>query len=167
VQEYFQVLEDTLLGFRLEAWAKSPRARLVKHPRFYLFDTGVTNALTHRLTAATDPLVRGRLFEQWVILECLRLIDYLDLETRCYYWRTNQGAEVDLVFERHGRLVLAVEIKAKRRIAGADLSGLRSFGQAHPKVPRVVVCEVAEAYEVDGTEIVPWRTFFEAFERRF
>jgi predicted AAA+ superfamily ATPase len=167
VQEYFQVIEDTLLGFRLEAWAKSPRARLVKHPRFYLFDTGVTNALTHRLTAAGDPLTRGRLFEQWVILECLRLIDYLDLETRCYYWRTNQGAEVDLVFERHGRLVLAVEIKAKRRIAGADLSGLRSFAQAHPDVPRVVVCEVAEAHQVDETDVVPWRTFFERFESRF
>lgn len=166
VQEYFQVLEDTLLGFRLEAWAKSPRARLVKHPRFYLFDTGVTNALTHRLTAAADPIARGRLFEQWVILECLRLIDYLDLETRCYYWRTNQGAEVDLVFERHGRLVLAVEIKAKRRIAGADLSGLRSFAQAHPDVPRVVVCEVAEKHQMEGTDIVPWRTFFERFEGR-
>lgn len=164
VQEYFQVLEDTLIGFRLEAWAKSPRARLVKHPRFYLFDTGVTNALTHRLTAASDPLARGRLFEQWVVLECLRLIDYLDLETRCYYWRTNQGAEVDLVFERHGRLVLAVEIKAKRRIAGADLSGLRSFAQAHPSVPRVVVCEVPEEHELDATTILPWRRFFERFE---
>lgn len=166
VQEYFQVLEDTLLGFRLEAWAKSPRARLVKHPRFYLFDTGVTNALTQRLTAAGDPLARGRLFEQWVVLECLRLIDYLDLETRCYYWRTNQGAEVDLVFERHGRLVLAVEIKAKRRIAGADLSGLRSFAQAHPAVPRVVVCEVTEEHEIEGTEVVSWRKFFEEFESR-
>lgn len=166
VQEYFQVLEDTLLGFRLEAWAKSPRARLVKHPRFYLFDTGVTNALTQRLTAAGDPLARGRLFEQWVVLECLRLIDYLDLETRCYYWRTNQGAEVDLVFERHGRLVLAVEIKAKRRIAGADLSGLRSFAQAHPAVPRVVVCEVTEEHEVEGTDVVSWRKFFEEFESR-
>jgi predicted AAA+ superfamily ATPase len=59
VQEYFQVLEDTLIGFRLEAWGRSPRARLVRHPRFYLFDTGITNALTHRLTATVDPIARG------------------------------------------------------------------------------------------------------------
>jgi predicted AAA+ superfamily ATPase len=164
VQEYFQVLEDTLIGFRLEAWGRSPRARLVKHPRFYLFDTGITNALTHRLTAAVDPIARGRLFEQWVVLECLRLVDYLDVEARCYYWRTNQGAEVDLAIERHGRLVLAVEIKAKRRIAGADLSGLRSFGQAHPTVPRLVVCEVPEEHRLQDVLVLPWQRFFDRFE---
>jgi len=37
VREYFQILEDTLIGFRLEPWRKSPRARLVGHPRFYFF----------------------------------------------------------------------------------------------------------------------------------
>jgi len=38
VQEYFQILEDTLLGFRLEPGRQGVRARLVAHPRFYLFD---------------------------------------------------------------------------------------------------------------------------------
>ena len=51
VQEYYQILEDTLIGLRIEPWRHSPRARLVGHPRFYLFDTGVTNALARRLGA--------------------------------------------------------------------------------------------------------------------
>ena len=76
VQEYYQILEDTLIGYRLEPWRHSPRARLVGHPRFYLFDTGVTNALARRLGAPPDPVSRGRLFEQWVVLECARLLDY-------------------------------------------------------------------------------------------
>ena len=63
-QDYFQILEDTLLGFKIEAWRKSPSSRLLAHPRFYLFDTGVTNALCHRLTAVADPALSGRLFEQ-------------------------------------------------------------------------------------------------------
>lgn len=45
VQSYYEVMEDTLLGFRLPAWQRSPRARLVAHPRFHLFDLGVANAL--------------------------------------------------------------------------------------------------------------------------
>jgi len=167
VQEYFQVLEDTLLGFRLEAWSRSPRARLVKHPRFYLFDTGVTNALTHRLSATADPIARGRLFEQWVVLESLRMVDYLDAEAQCYYWRTNQGAEVDLLLVRHGHLVAAIEIKAKHQIASPDLSGLRSFADAHPDVPRLVVCEVPEEHLLQEVRIVPWRRFFDRFEDLF
>jgi predicted AAA+ superfamily ATPase len=164
VQEYFQILEDTLLGFRLEAWRKSPRARLVAHPRFYLFDPGVTNALCRRLTAGLDPLTRGRLFEQWIILETWRLLDYLQFEAGLYYWRTNQGAEVDLLVERHGKLLMALEIKAKKRIAGADLSGLRSFSEAHPDVPRGIIAEVPEEFELEGCRVLPYQQWLSDME---
>ena len=84
---------------------------------------------------------------------------------RLYYWRTNHGAEVDLLFERHGRLCLAVEIKAKKRVVGADLSGLRSFAEVHPRVPRVVVAEVPEEYALDEAEVLPYRVFFDRLPR--
>lgn len=160
VREYFQILEDTLLGFPLEPWRKSPRARLVGHPRFHLFDTGVTNALTLRLRHQPDAQQRGRLFEQWVVTECRRLVDYGHPETRLFYWRTHHGAEVDLLFERHGKLLLAVEIKSRNRITGPDLSGLRSFAEAHPDVPRLIVATVPEPFQVDGVEVLPWARFF-------
>lgn len=163
VQEYFQILEDTLLGFRLEAWRKSPRGRMVAHPKFYLFDPGVTNGLNRRLTAPMDQAWRGRLFEQWLILECLRQIHYANDEARLYYWRTNTGAEVDLIVEKHGRLRVAVEIKSKKAISGADLSGLRSFADAHPRVPCVVASLVPNAYEMNGIQVLPYRSFLSGF----
>ena len=157
VQEYFQILEDTLLGLRLEPWARSPRARLVAHPRFYFFDTGVLNALCRRLGAEVDPVLRGRLFEHFVVLDCARLLDYGDGETRLYFWRTNHGAEVDLLFERHGRLRLAVEIKSKSKIAGADMSGLRAFSEQHPGVSLAVACLAPEPYDLAGARVLPYR----------
>jgi len=160
VRSYFEILEDTLVGFRLEAWDKSPRGRLVAHPRFYFFDTGVTNALNRRLRGEPDPPMRGRLFEQWIVTECVRILDYQYPETRLFYWRTNHGAEVDLLFERHGKLRLAVEIKSRRTVSGADLSGLRSFAAAHPRTPRVIVATVPEPFTVDSVEVLPWRKFF-------
>jgi uncharacterized protein len=165
VQEYFQILEDTLLGFRLEAWRKSPRGRMVAHPRFYLFDPGVTNALNRRLTAPLDPSAFGRLFEQWVILECLRQIDYLGDETRLFYWRTNTGAEVDLLLEKHGKLRLAVEIKSRKTISGADVTGLRSFAEAHPAVPCVVVCLAPRAHRLTDFQVFPYREFLLTLEQ--
>jgi len=163
VSEYFQILEDTLIGFRLEAYRRSARKRLVAHPRFYLFDTGVTNALNRRLTSAVDPVTRGRLFEQWLVLECQRLIDYAASETRLFFWRTNHGAEVDLLVERHGRLIAAVEITSSRRVSGADLEGLRSFADDHPKVPRFVVTPATEPRRLEEALVTNWTNFLEAF----
>ena len=159
VQEYYRILEDTLIGYRLDPWRKSPRARLVGHPRFYFFDTGVTNALNRRLTARPDPQLEGRLFEQWIVLEVAREVDYAGSEARLFYWRTHVGAEVDLLIEKHGRLVVAVEIKSAKRVSGADLSGLRSFGEAHPKTPRLVVAQVPEEHRLGEVSIVPYRDF--------
>ena len=161
VQEYFQILEDTLLGFRLEPWRRGPRARLVGHPRFYLFDTGVTNALNRRLTSEPDPTQRGRLFEQLVVLDCLRLVDYGNSEARLFFWRTNHGAEVDLLIEKHGKIRAAIEIKAKTRVASADLSGLRAFAQAHPRVPLVVVALVPEEHRLGAVDVLPYERFLE------
>lgn len=159
VQEYFQILEDTLIGYRLEPWRKSSRARLAGHPRFYLFDTGVRNALVRRLGAGLDPQLRGRLFEHLIVLECARALDYARSEARLYFWRTHHGAEVDLLIERHDRLRLAIEIKSTRVISGADVTGLRTFAEQHPGVPRIVVCDAPREHALGDIRVVPWRSF--------
>jgi len=163
VREYFQILEDTLLAFRLDPWRKGVRVRLVGHPRVYLFDTGVTNALNRRLTSALDPRTRGRLFEQWLVLECRRMIDYAQSEAQLFFWRTNHGAEVDLLIEKHGKLIGAAEITTTRRVSGPDLSGLRSFAAEHPRVPRFVVTPAAEAHRLEGVLVTNWRDFLSQF----
>jgi uncharacterized protein len=164
VQEYFQILEDTLLGFRLEAWRKSVRARLVAHAKFYLFDTGVTNALNRRLTATLDSPTRGRLFEQWLVLECRKLIDNARSETRLFFWRTNHGTEVDLVIERHGAILAAVEAKTSRKVGGVDLGGLRSFAEENPGVRRFVVTPNAEPYRLEDILVTNVADFLKAFK---
>lgn len=163
VGEYFQILEDTLIGFQLEAYRRSVRKRLVAHPRFYLFDTGVTNALNRRLTSDLDPVIRGRLFEQWLVLECRRLLDYASSEARLFFWRTNHGAEVDLLVEKHGKILGAIEIKSTRRVSGADLEGLRSFADDHPDVPRFVVTPAGAPRRLEDVLVTNWRDFLDEF----
>ena len=160
VQAYYEILEDTLVGCRLEPWLKSARRRLVAHHKFYLFDTGVTNAVNRRLTAPPDPALRGRLFEQLVVLESMRMRSYMRSEAGLFFWRTNTGAEVDVLVEKHGRITAAFEIKASRRIAGADLSGLRSFHEDHPRVPLGVISDAPEAHELQGVRVIPWSDYF-------
>ena len=73
------------------------------------------------------------------------LLHYCQSEAGIYFWRTNHGAEVDLVIEKYGKIVGAFEIKSQSRIAGAHLSGLRSFRSEYPDVPLYVIAMVENA----------------------
>ena len=159
VQSYYEILEDTLIGFRLFPWMRSVRKRLAAHPKFFFFDLGVTNAINKRLTAPFDPLTRGKLFEQFVVLERQHLLHYLRSEAELFFWRTNHGAEVDLLIAKHGKVRAAFEIKSSPRIVGAHLSGIRAFRQEHPKVPCFVISTAAHGYERQGIPVLPWPSY--------
>ena len=70
---YYEILEDTLIGLKLEPWRKSLRKRLTGHSKFYLFDLGITNAINRHLSDSPDNLLRGKLFDSDVLCVYLRL----------------------------------------------------------------------------------------------
>ena len=162
VQSYYEILEDTLIGFKLQPWLRSARKRMVAHPRFYFFDNGITNSINHRLNSPLDPQTRGRLFEQFIILETYRLIHYSQSETKMFFWRTNNGAEVDLLLEKNGQIVAAFEIKSTKEVTGADLSGIRSFKEDFTDTPTFVVANVNNAYTLDETKVIPWSEYLQS-----
>ncbi len=164
VQSYYDILEDTLIGFRLQSYRKSVRKRLRAHPKFYFFDTGVANAINRMLTSQLSPGLRGKLFEHFIVLEVFRHLSYSRSEARLFFWRTNHGAEVDLLIEKHGELQVAIEIKSSPHISGADLSGLVAFRQEHAQVPCVLVAPVPHAFELRGVKVIPWQDFLDRIE---
>ena len=139
VQQYYQILEDTFLAFKLPAWRRSPRKRLVSHPRYYLFDPGLTNVLAHTLGEQLNPRIRGRRFEQFVITQLLAAIEYRRFDCQLSYWRTNHGAEVDLLLSRGNSILAAVEIKSSQEIVKENLTGIKGFLNSHPEVPVYVL----------------------------
>ena len=161
-QAYFQILEDTFLAFRVPAWTTSARKRLVVHPRFYLFDPGVTNALSHTLGDPLSAIVRGRRFEQLVVLQLLAAIEYARLDLSVHFWRTQTGHEVDVVLARGPRVLAGVEIKSVERLEPMSLRGLRAFREDHPDALACVVGPFERRRDLqDGVEVWPWREFLD------
>jgi len=159
-QQYYQILEETFLAIRLPAWRKSPRKRLVSHPRYYLFDPGVTNALAHTLGRELNPRLRGRRFEQLVIGQTMAAIHYLRLDYQLYYWRTHHGAEVDLLLCRGEQVVAAVEIKSARNIVKEGLEGVASFRSDYPETPVYVLGDrQRRRLLADNVTVVSWDHF--------
>jgi uncharacterized protein len=160
VQQYYQILEDTFLATKIPAWNRSRRRRLVSHPRYYFFDTGVTNVLSHTLSDPMEPRIAGRRFEQFVICQIAAAIHYRRADLELYYWRTNHGAEVDLLICEGNRIKWALEIKSSQHIVMETLSGLRSFMDDNPDVPAYILGKDQKTRKLkNNTTIMNWDDF--------
>ena len=126
VKNYFNILEDTLLGFYLPCYHRSVRKRQLKHPKFYLFDTGVKTALNQRLQLNLDSSTSlyGLHFEHFIISEIFRYNHYLALDWSLYYLMTKDNVEIDLIIERPGDSTLLIEIKSSDRITEDSVRSL-------------------------------------------
>ncbi len=162
IKEYYQILEDTLLGFWLYPYTKSHRTKLVAHPKFYLFDCGVVRALKGELTATLSKgtVPYGYAFEHFIILEIARTLDYREREYRLSFFRTADGAEVDLILEICGK-VWAVEIKSAGKPSSSDLRGLKSFISDHKYSKAICVCNTPRKYAIGDILCMPWQEFIE------
>ena len=111
VQGYFSILEDTLLGWYLPAYRNKAKVKEIAHTKFYLFDCGVQRALAglHRDKPSTDET--GLLFETFILNEFRALNSWKSHGARFFYWRTESGNEVDLIWKKGNRSI-GFEIKS-------------------------------------------------------
>ena len=104
-----------------------------------------------------SPLL-GAVFETWVSGSIRKQCSFLDVQPNFYHWRTNGGAEVDLVLERDGFLY-PIEIKCKINLTGHDLRGIRAFRETYPKKVKTAFLVYAgnEAFQMtDFCYAIPW-----------
>lgn len=129
VKKYFQILEDTLLGYMLESFHYSIRKRQILSPKFYFFDLGVQRALAKLLNVDLEPstYAYGKAFEHFIITECIRLNYYGRKDYGFYFLLTKDNAEIDLVIERPGMPIALVEIKSTKKVDDRDLTHLKKF----------------------------------------
>ena len=162
VKNYYEILEDTAVAVKLAPYLKSVRRRLTTHPKYYLFDIGVINAMTGNIGKRPQKGTTryGALFEHFVVLETHRFLNYAEADAKCYFWRSSQGAEVDLVIELEDRL-LAIEIKSSPNVSPGDLKGLRSFMSDCRSAEPVCVSTCHAPYRIGGVSVIPWQMLFE------
>ena len=156
---YFEILEDTLVVRRCEAFRRSLRKRLMQAPRFFFFDTGVLNGLLGNFTVSADR--RGPLFEQFIFNQLIHSIASKDMKMRISSYRTEHGAEVDFILES-GSKVMGVEVKSQNVLSKLDLRGIKSFQDyAGKKAQCFVVYPGNVSKKIENVEIMPWQDFME------
>jgi predicted AAA+ superfamily ATPase len=159
VKEYFQILEDTLIGQQLPAFRKRKKRRLITSPKFYFFDLSPVIHLTRRGKVVKGSELFGRAFEHYMWMEIVAHSNYSELFYPITYWRTSSGIEVDFVLGNHE---IAIEVKSTELANASHLKGLRRFKEEYPVRRSILVSLDSKPRKTeDQIEILPWRTFLE------
>ena len=120
VAGYYQILEDTLVGFQLQPWKKPTSRKAISTAKFYFFDTGVVNTLAGTKAVDRNSNLYGSLFEQWIAMELVAYLSYRRIKDKLYFWRTEDQVEVDFVVEDR----VAIEVNSAAKVQPSDLRGL-------------------------------------------
>lgn len=151
VHRYLDLLVDLMLLRRLQPWHSNVGKRLVKSPKLYIRDSGLVHALLGIATAdalLSHPVVGN----SWEGFALETLLNAAPINTTSGFYRTSNGAEVDLLLDMPGQGVWAIEVKrgpaAKPRrgfySACEDLQPARKF-MVHARADRYPIGDGVEA----------------------
>ncbi len=164
VQEYYQILIDTLIGYFIYPYNKKIKREVISAtPKFYLFDVGVANYLAKQTIISLKGPAAGRSFEHYLLMELLAFRSYRRKQFTITYWRTKTGLEVDFILDD---AAVALEIKLSEQVHKEDLKGLLAFVEEHPNTKPIVISQDKRARQLrlnDKIEILilPWQNFLE------
>ena len=156
IKQWYDILEKTLIGYKVESYTKTLKRKAFASPKFYFFDIAVARYLKAMPVPDENSSEFGEFFEQLVCMELKAWIDYRNPRSKLTYWRSLSGYEVDFCLDDN----LAIEVKASKNITDKHLKGLRALREEGIFKKYIVVCQEEYPRMIDGILILPWKYFF-------
>ena len=104
VERYIDLLEKSFIVFRLSGFSRNLRKEVSKMDKIYFYDLGVRNAIIGNLNVLKSRDDAGKLWENFLIIERMKKLQYEQKIFSLYFWRLSSGAEMDLIEEVNGQL---------------------------------------------------------------
>ncbi len=165
VRNYYEILEDTLIGFQLFAFDESIRKQQKKTSKFYFFDCGVKRALDKTLDT---PLREhsydyGNSFEHFLILEFYKLCQYREKDESLFYLQTKDNLEVDLIIRRPGKSTLFIEIKSTSQLSKKDAMPLKKITTGLKNTEAIILSRDKNTKSIEHVRAYYWKDFVKNF----
>ena len=129
VDNYLDLLEKSFVIFRLSGFSRNLRKEMTKMDKIYFYDLGVRNALIENFNSLASRQDTGHLWENFLISERLKTSHYHFRYASRFFWRTQTGAELDLVEETGGQLH-GFEFKWGQKPASAPSAWVENYPNA-------------------------------------
>ncbi|MFN8370440.1 MAG: AAA family ATPase [Bacteriovoracaceae bacterium] len=160
LQNYFQILKDTLIINELPCWNKTVKRKTQSTSKFYFFDYGIVRRLQKVESIPPKSIIQGKAFESFIYHELRTYIDYKG-SGELHYWRTQDKHEVDFIYNNK----VAIEIKATELVQDKHLKGLVKLKE-EGKLKKYIVVSLDKTPRkplIDSKiEILPWELFLQS-----
>ena len=110
IENYINLLEKAYVVYRLKAYSTNPRKEISKMNKIYFWDNGIRNAIIGDFNDLNQRNDQGLLFENFIIGERKKQIEWNGWFKKCFFWRSYNQSEVDYI-EIEGTNIKAFEIK--------------------------------------------------------
>jgi predicted AAA+ superfamily ATPase len=157
VRQYVQILEDTLIGFRMSPFRKTVRRKAVSTEKFYLFDLGVAHSIAGIRHLDRNSDIYGKSFEQFIALELRAFCSYHRTKDELSFWRSKHGAEVDFILGDR----VAIEVKASKKTHAHDAKGLRALQEEGLPLSYYLISQDPLERLDAGINFICWDKFLE------
>lgn len=155
LREYYQILEDTFLGFSVLPWEYSVKRKAVATARFYYFDVGVKNRLARINAIPEQTDLFGQAFEHFIAMELRAYISYCRKKLPLCFWRTSEGHEVDFIIGDE----VAIEVKGTKKVSSKYLKGLKYLMEENKIKKYYLISQDSIPLKQEGIYILPWENF--------
>ncbi|MCE5316787.1 MAG: AAA family ATPase [Parachlamydia sp.] len=161
IDTYLQILIDMLLAFTLPVFAKRAKREVVKHPKFYLFDSGIYHAVRPKGPIDKPEEIGGPSLEGVVASHLRAWIDLQQDEYQLSFWRTRTQLEVDFIVYGANEFC-AIEVKNSESISPKDLHGLLAFSEEYPEAKPLLLYRGTKRRFEKGILILPCEEYLKA-----
>lgn len=128
VEKYVLVLEQSFVIFRLGSFRRNLRNELKSSKKIYFYDNGIRNALIANFTIAENREDIGKLWENFLVSERIKKLNYQELWKNYWFWKTKEQKEIDWLEESNGKME-AFEFKSNPK-ENAKIP--KQFSDAYP-----------------------------------
>jgi len=158
VESFISILEDLYLAFRVPVFTRRAKRKIVVHPKFYFFDTGVFRSVRPSGPIDSPDEIGGAAVEGLVAQHLHAWNAYSGEKNDLFYWRTKGGNEVDFVL--YGRdMFCAIEVKNSKSFRPGDLRGLSAFKSDYPEAQALLLYRGKEKLRVNDILVCPCEDF--------
>lgn len=133
ILHYIDLLEKSFVIFTLGPYSRNLRKEITSQNKIYFYDLGIRNALIENFSPLDLRPDLGALWENYLLMERKKKMEYSRSYPNMYFWRTYSGAEVDYVEEKDGRLS-GYEFKWQSKSSSAPKAWTDTFGKDSWKV---------------------------------
>jgi uncharacterized protein len=157
IREYFEILQDTLVGFLLPPWLSAKKRKSSATSKFFFFDIGVVNTLRGITRLEKNTTEWGMAFEHFIAMELRAALGYFRIKAPLSFWRSATHDEVDFIIGDH----IAIEVKSKNKTSYRDAKGLQKIQEEGILKTYLLVSDDPICRIENGITFIHWPIFLD------